>query len=375
MELGDHDGPDSDFCTKMKTTLAMGFIGAGAISHYSAEAVRRHPRARVVAAQDTHPGRLKELLEAQGIARGYSSAEELLADPEVDAVYIAVPNKFHVPLTLAALAAGKHVLLEKPFAMNLEEARAAAAAAERAGRVLTLGMNQRFGERPQQFRVLAGEGTFGEIYHAKACWFRRAGIPKLGTWFGDRALAGGGCLYDIGVHLLDLCLYVIGNFEPVSVFGTTYTKFGHRGLGEGTWGRSDRAAQAKFDVEDFASGLIRFANGATVALDVAWACHQAEGNRMEVEIYGTEAGGAVFAGRLFRRLEDGAHVAYEAPGRPLLYPHQDRFHNFINHLLDGEPLCVSLREALVVQSILDALAESSATGRSVALPANPSRKE
>jgi predicted dehydrogenase len=282
-------------------------------------------------------------------------------------VYIAVPNKFHVPLTLEALAAGKHVLLEKPFAMNLAEAETAAEAAKRAGKVLTLGMNQRFNERSQQFRTLVEEGTFGEIYHAKAYWFRRSGIPRLGTWFGDRELAGGGCLYDIGVHLLDLCLYLIGNFEPVSVFGSTYTKFGNRGLGEGGWGISDRAAQGKFDVEDFATGQIRFANGATVSLDVSWACHQEHGNRTDVEIYGTEAGGAALSGKLFRRVADGAHVAYDAPGRPLIHEHKDRFHNFINHLQAGEPLCVPIEQALTVQRILDALAASSASGRSIQL--------
>jgi predicted dehydrogenase len=351
----------------MNTPLRFGFIGAGAISHYSADSVRRHPHAQVIAAQDTHPGRLKELLEAKGIPRGYATAAELFADPEVDAVYIAVPNKFHVPLAIEALAAGKHVLLEKPFAMNLAEAEQAAQAAKRAGKVLTLAMNQRFDKHSQQFRALVAEGAFGEIYHVKAYWFRRSGIPRLGTWFGDRALAGGGCLYDIGVHLLDLSLYLIGNFEPVSVFGSTYTKFGNRGLGEGGWGISDRSAQAKFDVEDFATGQIRLANGVTISLDVSWACHQEPSERIDVEIYGTEAGGAVFAGKIHRRLPDGAHVTYGAPERPLIHPHKDRFHNFINHLQTGEPLCVSIEQALTVQRILDALAASSASGKSIQL--------
>jgi predicted dehydrogenase len=351
----------------MTTPLRFGFIGAGAISHSSADAVHRHPHARILAAQDTHPGRLQELREQKNIPKGYATATELFADPEVDAVYIAVPNKFHIPLTLEALAAGKHVLLEKPFAMNLAEAETAAAAAKKHGKILTLGMNQRFGDRAQQFRTLVEEGTFGEIYHAKAHWFRRSGIPKLGTWFGDRELAGGGCLYDIGVHLLDLCLYVIGNFQPVSVFGSTYTQFGHRGLGEGGWGKSDKSEKFVFNVEDFATGMIRFANGATMALDVSWACHQADSNRTEVEIYGTEAGGAVLAGKIYRNLPDGSYAVIEAPDRTPIHVHRDRFHNFINHLRGEEALCVTLEQALTVQKILDALAESSTTGRSVSL--------
>ncbi len=351
----------------MTTPLRFGFIGAGAISHSSADSVHRHPNAKVIAAQDMHPGRLKELCEAKNIPKSYPKAEDLFADPEVDAVYIAVPNKFHVPLTLQALAAGKHVLLEKPFAMNLAEAEKAAAAAKAAGKILTLGMNQRFTDRTQLFRTLVQEGTFGEIYHAKAYWFRRAGIPKLGTWFGDRELAGGGCLYDIGVHLLDLCLYIIGNFEPVSVFGSTYTKFGNRGLGEGGWGKSDKAEKFTFNVEDFASGQIRFANGSTVSLDVSWACHRAEENKTDVEIYGTEAGGAALSGKIYRQLPEGNFATIDAPSRDLIHPHKDRFHNFINHLEGKESLCVTLEQALIVQKILDALAESSITGKSVSL--------
>jgi len=346
-------------------SIKFGFIGAGQIAYYSTGQVNSHPSAQVVAVQDTSAERVRDICEKQGIPKGYATAEELFADPEIDAVYIAVPNKFHVPLTLQALEAGKHVLLEKPFAMNYAEAKVAAEAAKKAGKILSLGMNMRFEPVPQKIKAYIDQGHLGEIYHAKAYWYRRSGIPKLGTWFGNRELAGGGCLYDIGVHLLDVCLYTMNNFEPVSVSGTTYTKFGHRGLGEGGWGKSDRT-ETVFDVEDFATGQIRFANGATVSLDVSWACHTEEGNSMDVHLYGTEAGARAMAGKIFRR--DAASGEYHIVQEPNLtpkFPHLNRFHNFINHLLGTEELCVTLEQALVVQRILDAMAESSATGREV----------
>jgi predicted dehydrogenase len=350
-----------------KTSIQFGFIGAGAIALTSAESVNGHPRARVAAVQDPHEGRRTELCAQFEIPGNYATAEELFADPEVHAVYIAVPNKFHVPLTLQALEAGKHVILEKPFAINAAEAQMAADAARAAGRVLTLGMNQRFNANSQKFRTMADEGIFGDIYHAKARWLRRTGIPKLGTWFGSKDLAGGGCLYDIGVHVLDLCLYVIGNFEPVSAYGSTYSKFGPRGLGEGSWGRSDNSGMP-FEVEDFASGQIRFANGATVSLDVTWARHAEQDDSVEVDIFGTEAGGSVYSNKIYRRDQAlGASYTIENPKAAMAFPHQDRFHNFINHLLGEEELCVTLEQALVVQRILDALAESSRTGQSVSL--------
>jgi len=351
----------------MTKSLRFGCIGAGQISLYGVESINKHPQASVIAATDPHEGRLKELCAATGILHAYPTSEALLADKNIDAVYIAVPNKFHVPLTIQALEAGKHVILDKPFAMNSAEAEAAVAAAKKAGKVLTLGMNQRFEGKSQKFRSLAEAGTFGEIYHAKAAWTRRSGIPKLGTWFGNRELAGGGCLYDIGVHVLDLCLYVINNFKPVSVYGTTYTKFGNRGLGAGNWGKSD-AANLPFTVDDFATGLIKFENGATVSLDVTWACHRAEGDRVEIDLFGTDAGGSVYGNKLYRRDEAAeAHIIVDNPPAPMRFPHCDRFHNFINHLLGTEELCVTTEQALTIQRILDGLALSATSGREVIL--------
>jgi len=348
----------------METPIRFGLIGAGQIAWYSASDINQHPHGRVVAATDTNPERLHKLCHERGIPKACETAEAVFDDPEVDAVYIAVPNKFHAPLALQALQAGKHVILEKPFAMNAGEAREVIAAAERAGRVFTLGMNMRFQPDCLRIRELARSGVLGEIYHGKAFWFRRSGIPKLGTWFGKRELAGGGCLYDIGVHLLDLCLFTMGNFEPVSVTGATYTKFGDRGLGEGGWGHSDRE-HAGFDVEDFASALIRFANGATVSLDVSWACHAEEGNRNDVHLYGTEAGARCFPAKLFRHgPATGEHVVVDNPQAPLGFA-PNRFHNFINHLRGEEELCVKPAEALAVQRVLDAIAESAASGREV----------
>ena len=345
--------------------IRFGFLGAGQISFYAAADVNRHPLARVVAAQDLNADRTQELCKAHNIPKAYATTEELLADPEVDAVYIAVPNKYHVPLTLQALKAGKHVLLEKPFALNLAEAQEAADLAKKVGKVLSLGMNQRFEKGPQSIKALVERGDLGEIYHIKAYWMRRAGIPKLGTWFGNKALAGAGALYDIGVHYLDLALYLLDNFEPISVSGATYTKFGHLGLGEGGWGKSDKE-NILFDVDDFATGLIRFSNGVTVSLDVSWACHAEEHDRADVQLYGTKGGALARNGKFYHpEPATGEYVIVQGVNAPIKYPHTNRFHNFINHLTTGEELCVKIEQALGVQRILDALGTSAATGREV----------
>ena len=353
---------------KPLSTVRFGFVGAGQIAYSAAHAISQHPHAKLVAVQDLHEERRKALQSKHALEFAHAAVDELLANKSVDAVYIAVPNKFHIPLAIQALEAGKHVILEKPFAMNATEAEKAIGVAKKAGVVLNVGMNQRFTSDSQKIRQLVEEGVLGDIYHAKAYWFRRAGIPKLGTWFGSKEIAGGGSLYDIGVHMLDLCLHTINNFEPVSVVGATYTKFGNRGLGEGGWGMSDRG-DVPFDVDDFASAFIRFANGASVTLDTSWAAHRAQGNSENVEIFGTEGGATLRPARLFRG-SSALPAAYEIVDEikmNLKMPHQDRFHNFINHLRGEEELCVSTQQALVVQKILDGIAESNRSGKEVRL--------
>jgi len=351
----------------MTAELRFGVLGAGQISRIGCQELKLHPLARVVAASDPHPERLAELAASLNGLRTFSDNRALLDDPDVDAVFIATPNAFHAPLALAALAAGKHVIVEKPFATNANEARAVVELAARVGKVLSVGMNQRFRPDAQRVRELVRAGKLGHVYHGKAFWFRRAGIPKLGTWFGKKSLAGGGALYDVGVHLLDLALFVMDRFEPVSVSGQTYRNFGHRGIGEGNWGLSDRE-HPEFDVDDGATALVRFADGATLTLDVSWAIHQKEADRMNVVVHGTEAGAGCYPGELYRfGAEPGAYETSTLAETPLPYPHANRFHNFIGAVRGTEPLCVLPAEALAVQRILDAIYESSRLGREVML--------
>lgn len=342
-------------------------IGAGAISRSACKSIQGNEDSRVLGLYDPHRARARELAAAHDIRTVFASAAELISCAQVDAVYLAVPNKFHAEYALQCLNAGKHVILDKPFAMNLAEAKEVAAAAQRSGRQFMVGMNQRFGEGPQKIRRLVERGVLGEIYHAKTFWQRRQGIPRLGTWFGNKALAGGGAMLDIGVHMLDLCLFLLGNFEPKTVSGSVYTKFGNRGLGEGGWGKSDREAIA-FDVDDFASATIRLSGGVSVTLDATWACHTAEADRRDVQLFGTEAGAGVFPARLFRQdpLRTGYDVV-EDVAADLRWPHQDRFTNFTNAILGREELAVTLEQSLAVQSILDAVYESSRTGHEVNL--------
>ncbi|PCJ59679.1 MAG: oxidoreductase [Planctomycetota bacterium] len=350
----------------LMSKLNFGIVGAGAIAHSCCKAINDHPEARVLAASDPNEERLQGLKEKNNITNTYATNEELFGDAELDAVYIAVPNKFHAPLAIAALNAGKHVILDKPFALSYAEAKEVAYVAAANGKTFTVGMNQRFTPGVQQARSLIKQGDLGEVYHAKSFWFRRKGIPKFGTWFCRKDMAGGGVMLDIGVHLLDATLYVLDNFEPVSVTGQTYTKFGDRGLGEGGWGMSDAKEQV-FDVDDFSTALIKFKNGASVSLDVSWAIHQKESNKMDIQIYGTEGGMLCYGQEKFNYGEGSSYSVQQGLNGKKEFEHGDRFHNFINHILGKEELCNPIEQALVIQKILDGIYESSKTGNEVKL--------
>jgi predicted dehydrogenase len=343
-------------------------IGAGAIADDHCKNLQKCPDVHVAAVADLSQERRELVKKNYQMSRAYEKWEDLVNDPDLDAVVVALPNAFHAPVSLAALKAGKHVLLEKPFAMNVAEARQVVATAKKMKKVLMVGMNQRYNIEAQSLRAIIGRGELGEIYHAKSMWCRRSGSPRFGTWFVNKKLSGGGCMLDIGVHMLDLTLYLMDNWEPVAVSGHIYGKFGHRGLGEGGWGKSDRNAKTKFDVDDFGTGYITFKNGATLGITISWAVHQETGNRMTAEFCGTEAGASFAPLKLFRPARKAGEYEVVTP-QDVKIPHryQSRQANWIDAILGKDkPLC-TLDQALVVQKILDAIYRSSETGREVRL--------
>jgi len=347
--------------------IKVGLIGAGQIAFHNCDSIRAHPDAEVIAVADPSIDRAKALQEKYGLARAYDSAADMFTDADVDAVAIAVPNVFHASYAIAALQAGKHVMLDKPFALNYTEAESVAEVVRTTGKVFTVPMNMRFREEAQRARLLIDQGAVGDVYHAKAYWFRRRGIPKLGTWFGQRKMSGGGVLLDIGVHLLDLSLHLMNNFEPEAVSGLTHRTFGHRGLGGGTWGLSN-VESGDFDVEDMATAIIKLKGGATVNLEVSWAIHQEEPNRHNVEIFGSEAGITAFNSKFCRYgAEPDAYEVNEPEPIAVPYPHQNRFINWIDAILGRDQLVCTLEQALAVQKILDGIYASAAGAGEVRL--------
>ncbi|MBR6777352.1 MAG: Gfo/Idh/MocA family oxidoreductase, partial [Clostridia bacterium] len=193
--------------------LKVAVVGVGGISEVHINGYKRCPNVELYAFCDINEKTLKWKGERHGVTRLYTDEATMLKElPEIDAVSVCTWNSAHAPCSIMALNAGKHVLCEKPMAMNAQEAQAMQEAAEKADKLLMIGFVRRFGNDAAVLKDFIDAGDFGEIYYAKANYTRRNGCP--GGWFGEKARSGGGPLIDLGVHVIDLVRYLLGNPNP-----------------------------------------------------------------------------------------------------------------------------------------------------------------
>jgi predicted dehydrogenase len=348
---------------RRKTGCRVAVIGAGAIGNDHLASFRLHPAAEVVAIAEVSRERGRAAADHFGIPEVVTDYRKLLARADIDVVSIALPNYLHAPVALDALRAGKHVMLDKPMATNARDAARLVAEARRRRLVFMVGQNFRFALETQTAKQLVDRGALGEVYHAKTSWVRRAGIPRIGSWFTQKRFSGGGCTYDIGVHALDRCLYLMGEFDAAAVSGQTFSKFGPRGLGNGGWGRSEIDPRAKFDVDDLSIALIKLRSGRTVLLEVSWAAHVPAADANATQLFGTEAGLLMPPVQLLRQAR-GAYLTEAVDALPPLVC-TNRMVHFIDCVLGKAKPHVKPEESLAVQKILDAIYVSAATGREV----------
>ena len=350
---------------RSQTHFRVAVIGAGAIGQDHLASFKLHPSASVVALAEVSRKRGRETAERFGIPEVVTDYRTLLGRNDIDVVSIALPNYLHASVALDALRAGKNVMLDKPMATNARDAAKLVVEARKQGVLFMVGQNFRFNVETQTAKQLVEKGILGDVYHAKTSWNRRAGIPRIGSWFTQKRFAGGGCTYDIGVHALDRCLFLLGEFEAASVSGQTFSKFGPRGLGNGNWGRSEIDLKARFDVDDMSIALIKLKSGRTVLLEASWAAHGPHADVNGTQLFGTEAGLNLPPVQIFRHTPLG----YSTEDVALLPPrvNTNRMVHFIDCLLGKAKPHVKPSESLAVQKILDAIYVSAATGKEVRL--------
>ncbi|MBM7569977.1 Gfo/Idh/MocA family protein [Aquibacillus albus] len=347
--------------------IRMGFIGAGAMGLIHMQVFSELEGVQMSAVADTSEQRAEAAKSEYGLEKAYVDSEQLISDPDVDAVVISVPNRYHASIAISALNNGKHVLLEKPMAMNAEEATSILEAERLSGKKLMIGHQMRWSYPFNQVKEHIEQGQFGRIYYVKAGWFRRKGIPGWGTTYTSKEHMGGGCAVDIGVHMLDLSLFLVGDRKPISVVGATYGEIGTQRMGIGNWGTPNFSGS--FDVEDLAIAMIRLDDGTVINLEVSWAAFtDAEENKPYMHIMGDQGGVSIrdkYGKWMIEKFNSSIDFSPE--------PTETEFdrtalsNHFLSCIREDKQPSVSGRSGYMNNVILDALYESARTGTEVKL--------
>jgi len=350
--------------------LKVAVIGVGGISRTHMPGWEASQDAEVIAGSDINPVALAEWGVKYNILKLATDFGEILRDPEIDIVDLCVPNMYHAPLAIAALNAGKHVLCEKPLAPTPDDIRNMIAARDASGKLLMTAQHFRFAGTSQAMKREIDMGVLGQVYHARSWMLRRSGMIPLPS-FTSKKHAGGGPGIDIGTHVLDLTLWLMGHPKPVTVSGTARNMFGQR---PGMWAhwRPDMPMPQgdQFDVEDFAAAFVRFENGATLMLEVSWFMHHDNlSEDMQIWLYGTEAGAhwpkceflsTNYTTRQFY------NMALKATADKM-EPHALECVEFARAVAEGRPSPVPPEQSLQVISILDGIYRSQREGKEVAV--------
>jgi predicted dehydrogenase len=349
---------------RTKTKVGVGIIGSGGIAqnaHMPGYAAIPD-LCEIVAVADINPDTAKQAAEKFNVPHVFTDYRKLLEMPEVDAVSVCTPNYLHIAPTIEAFRAGKHVLCEKPIAMNAQEARQMVEAGRKAKKIFQVGYNSRFAPSNQLLKTYVDSGDLGEIYYARAQALRRRGIPGWGV-FIDKSKQGGGPLIDIGVHILDLTLWLMGHPKPTAASGVTYAKFGHRSDIVGFMGQWD---YKNFTVEDFASALIRFENGASIVLESSFVANIPE-DIFNSTLCGTEGGATTNPLTIIKERHRSLQIFKPEFPSPSVNTHAAEIKSFIECILEGREPLVTGEQGLMVAQIMDAIYASSEAGKEVAI--------
>ena len=345
--------------------LRVGIIGTGGISGLHFQGWQKLPDCEIVACYDLSPEAAKKRAEEFGVPDTYKTAQALLARKDIDVVDVCTPNRFHRKYAVAALNAGKHVLCEKPLALTPREVDAMIAAAKKRKRKLMCAQHQRFQASSEALKQYLTKPGIGEVYYTRAWYLRRRQLPTRPGFIYKKQSGGGPCI-DVGVHILDLALYMMGNFEPVSVFGMSVTKLAKRRetWSEWDWGCFDKKG---LDVEDFAAGMVRFADGAMLSLECSWMANIKPRGYQSIDLLGTKAGAKWPECEIYDHTDrDYMDTKIDVRDRGEEAHHAEVRH-FAEAIMGGKPVPVPPEQSRAVMAILDGLYRSQKTGHEVRL--------
>ena len=334
--------------------LRLAVVGTGYISKIHAQAAKALPQVELVAVVNHREASMGVFAEQFAIPRQYSSLDDLLAAGDVDAISINSPNYLHAPQTIRALEAGLHVMVEKPMAMNADEAQKMRLASEKSGAKLMVAHCWRFDEEVLWLKRQLDDGAIGSLVRTKGCGVHVNWGPS--GWFTQAKYAGGGALVDMGIHAVDMARFLLGDPQPVRVYADIRTQYGD------------------YDVDDTGTIFITWDTGATSTIKSGWWQPQADGPEASTKIYGEKGFASLFptflttanpAEQTIERVESGFPAARDPHCPQSMYDTQLAY--FVDCIAQDRTPIPGGREGWINMKILDAAYESSRTKKVVDL--------
>ena len=357
----------------MEGKLRIAVIGTGGMGRGHIRGWSQNPRVEIVALCDLVPEKCERIKAELNLdVPVYTDFREMIEKEALDAVDVVTSNDYHSIAAVYALEKGLHVFCEKPDAINAAEAMKMKEASEKSGKVLMVMRNNRYYNNSRYLKDYVLSGKAGEIYAGRCGWIRRRGVPGRGGWFTEKAKSGGGPLIDLGVHVIDLCRYLMGNPKPVSVYGATFDKLGDRKHLKGRvagYTSQTREGEAIFNVEDLATAMIRFDNGAVLQIEASFSLN-IEKDEGCIKLFGTKAG-AKLDPELTIYSEMNGYMTNVTLANSTALSFNGLFANEVNHFVEcvktGQPCRNPAVDGVTLMKILTGIYKSAETGHEVVL--------
>ncbi len=361
--------------------LRLGFVGFGGIANGAhVPAWKKVPGVSAVAVCDINPEKLEKAKTVfSPEIKCYESYTEMIDNENLDIVDVCTPNYLHSPVACYGLSHGVNVLCEKPDSVSVEDVIKMQDAEKASGKRLMVIRNNRYTIGSQYLKHVVESGEAGEIYAGRCGWVRKRGIPGKGGWFTTKEQSGGGPLIDLGVHMIDLAIYLMGNPKAVSVSGCTYSKFADSGdKADSVHAKfGEEKADGIYDVEDLAIGFIKFDNGASLQIEFSWASNiKKEGTF--VELRGTKKG-LEWKGGMINIYDETKNtkldmLKYNAQAKKYhsgivhtMHGHEANILHFVDVVTKGTEPVYKIEQGVNMIKILTGIYESAETGREVVL--------
>ncbi|MDX1520547.1 MAG: Gfo/Idh/MocA family oxidoreductase [Anaerolineae bacterium] len=354
------------------TKLKVGIVGVGIGRIHIRAYQQLLEEVEVVALCDLNEPLLTEVADQYNVAKRYLDYQKMFASGDIEAVSVCLPNNLHGPVSIAALEAGLHVLCEKPLAENAASGQKVVEAVGWASTKFMMCFNRRYRADIQWMKQVIDSGELGRIYQVQAGWIRETGIPS--GWFTNKAVAGGGPLIDLGVHMLDAVMWLLDYPQPLTVSGDVQSNFGQRGLKAWQW-RKRMASEGPFGVEDSATAFIRLRDGTSLTLETSWASHDRPGlDDFFITFRGTEGSIKLYVANyaaentltLFREI-NGIPVLTQPAVKGIPTDHEYAIAEFVHCIRNDTAPTAPVEQGQTIMRLLDAIYQSAASGREIVM--------